>query len=322
MKQDNFLFVDIVSSIFLLILLLGNFLGLMYISDANFMISLIASLFIVICYYFILQLLKRNKERMANKGYKDSGMWLFLVFILFGVFSFVCITHLYNIETNVKGVIQNEATTALDEVTIASYSYDTIANDALQTFEAKFKNKLQAYKNTRTNILRNELSNPPYQLPESILNSPSSSIDVAASTNAILQGYKVKARENKKEIDSLYINKLDANAKSILAWDRISISQSYANLSKHLEEVEKNINIKINELPAKKEGFKFKKTTDDLPLNSPIRLAKLFKPDYLLPAIAVIVMHLFILIPFFTYKIRMYSKNANENTTSSGSISL
>ncbi|WKK60380.1 MULTISPECIES: hypothetical protein [unclassified Sphingobacterium] len=322
MKQDNFLFVDIVSSIFLLILLLGNFLGLMYLSDANFLISLVASLFVVICYYFILQLLKRNKERMANKGYKDSGMWLFLVFILFGVFSFVCITHLYNIETNVKGVIQKEAKTALDEVTIASYSYDTIANDALQTFEAKFKNKLQGYKNTRTNNLRNELSNPPYQLPESILNSPSRSIDVAASTNAILQGYKVKARENKKEIDSLYINKLDADAKSILAWDRMNISQSYANLSKHLEAIEKNINAKINELPAKKKGIEFNKTMDDLPLNNPIRLAKLFRPEYLLPAIAVIVMHLFILIPFFTYKIRMYSKSTTDNNTSSGSISL
>ena len=68
MKQENFLFVDVVSSIFLLILMMGNFMGLLYITSGNYAISLLISLFIVVCYYFIIQVLKKNKEIKAVDG--------------------------------------------------------------------------------------------------------------------------------------------------------------------------------------------------------------------------------------------------------------
>ena len=73
MKQENFLFVDLVSSIFLIALLLGNMFGMLYITDGNIAISLIGSLLIVVFYYFILQMLKRNKEYIniwLNKVHK------------------------------------------------------------------------------------------------------------------------------------------------------------------------------------------------------------------------------------------------------------
>lgn len=328
MKQENFLFVDIISSIFLLILLFANFLGLMYITDANFIISLLISLFIVICYYFSLQVLKRNKERMANKGYKDVGMLVLLVFVLFGGFSFVCILHLFNIESNVKMVLHKEATATVDRVKDAAYSYDTLSNDALQSFEAKFKSKLQAYKNTRSNTLRNELTNEPFKLPESILNSPSSSIDVVASTNAILQAHRLKVDQNKKIIDSVYVGNIKENATAILNWDRLNISQSYMVLSKHTQEAQKAINDKIKELPIEKQELQIETTNTALPLNNPIQLAALYKPDYIIPAVAVIIMNLFILIPFFTHKVRVYNNrnnhkgDTNGNSTNTGAIEL
>lgn len=64
MKQENFLFVDVVSSIFLLILMMGNFMGLLYITSGNYAISLLISLFIVVCYYFIRNRLMHGNIRL------------------------------------------------------------------------------------------------------------------------------------------------------------------------------------------------------------------------------------------------------------------
>ena len=94
MKQENFLFVDVVSSIFLLILMMGNFMGLLYITSGNYAISLLISLFIVVCYYFIIQVLKKNKEIMVNKKYATPASLFFIVFL---VFVFVFFLSLYSL---------------------------------------------------------------------------------------------------------------------------------------------------------------------------------------------------------------------------------
>lgn len=324
MKQENFLFVDIVSSIFLLVLFMGNFLGLLYITDSNFMVSIIASLLVVVCYYFILQMLKRNKERMANKGYKDAGMLFFFFFFAFGIGSFFIITHLINIEKNVKVQLQAEAEQVIEKTKSASELYHSSAMDAMQTFEANFKTKLQAYKETRSNSLWNELSNEPYKLPESILKSPSSTIDVTASSNAILQSYRVKIEANKKNIDSLQIQNIESITGTILRWDRFNVMTSYLKLNASIAATETYINARIKELPVQKEPIKIAHSGTHIPLDNPFQLAKQYKPNYFIPAIVVLIMHLFILIPFFTHKIRIYPKSSIQRDENSryGAIEL
>ena len=40
-----------------------------------------------------------------------------------------------------------------------------------------------------------------------------------------------------------------------------------------------------------------------LPLNNPLELNKMYKPDFMIPALVILFIHLFILIPFFNFKI-------------------
>jgi amino acid transporter len=324
MKQESFLFVDIISSIFLLILLIGNFFGLMYITDANFGVSLIISLLVVVFYYFILQLLKRNKERMANKGYKDPAMFFFFVYFVFGVGSFIIMSHLVNIEDNVKPQIQAEANRVVSEAKKASDAYYNLASDALQTFESNFKRKLQEYKISRSNILWDELSNQPYNLPESILKSPSNTIDIVESSNAILQSYQSKIEVNKKNIDSLQIQLVVHTTAPILYWDRLNIMKSYRAMNQRLKETEDYINARIKELPVKKESIVLASQSESIPLDNPFQLAQIYAPNYIVPAVIVMIMHLFILIPFFTHKIRIYQKVSDEldSKTHKGAIEL
>jgi asparagine N-glycosylation enzyme membrane subunit Stt3 len=144
MKQENFLFVDVVSSIFLLILMMGNFMGLLYITSGNYAISLLISLFIVVCYYFIIQVLKKNKEIMVNKKYATPASLFFIVFLVFGFVSFVLMTHTLNIELNFKKKIQEEADQKIEKVKQLSEIYNTRANDDLLNYEGNLTQKLNA----------------------------------------------------------------------------------------------------------------------------------------------------------------------------------
>lgn len=315
MKQEHFLFVDVVSSIFLLILLLCNFFGMLYITAGSMLLSLAISLVIVVCYYFVLQLLKRNKERMLNQGYlKSTASLFFIVFVVFGLISYVFMIHLVNIEKNSKKAIQKEADEKVVLVKDLATQYDKRANESLQTFEALFKSKLQAYKNQRTNVLRNELGNPPFNLPEAILNSPSASIDVSASTNAILNAYQVKYNNNHKLLDSLVFKKADGYNQIFQQWDRLSLATNYVALNDFVKSSVTLVNEKIKELPVDNEPIKVTTSDRNLPLDSPIALAKIYSPDYLLPLIIILIMHAFILIPYFTYRVREYNSPRLKDT--------
>ncbi len=308
MKQDNFLFVDVISSLFLLVLLLSNFFGLLYITAGSMLLSLAISLIIVISYYFVLQLLKRNKERMLNQGYrKTPASAFFVVFIVFGLVSYVFMVHLVNIEKNSKKALQKEANEKVTLIKNIVTQYDARADESLQNFEAQFKGKLQAYKSQRSNMLRNELGNPPFNLPEAILNSPSNSIDVASSTNAILHAYQVKYNDNRQRLDSVVLKKAEHYNQTFQQWDRLNLATNYLALQEFVRSSANLVNAKIKELPVNNEPIILSIDDKELPLNSPIALAKIYSPDYLLPLLIILIMHAFILIPYFTYRVRKYN---------------
>ena len=98
-KQDNFTFVDVVSLIFLVILFIGNFFGLLYFTSGNFPISIAISALVVVLYYAIIQLLKKSKQKMVTQRYKSPATILLVLFVVLAIFSFVPLTHLINIET-------------------------------------------------------------------------------------------------------------------------------------------------------------------------------------------------------------------------------
>lgn len=303
MKQENFLFVDVVSSIFLLLLMIGNFMGLLYITSGNYAISLLISLFIVVCYYFIIQILKKNKEIMVNKKYATPASLFFIVFFVFGFVSFVLMTHTLNIEFNFKKKIQEEANQKIEKVKQLADAYSTRANNDLLNFEGNLTQKLNAYKVSKSNILRNELSIEPYKIDEQILVAPSF-IDAGTLVDSKLQPYKLKVENNKKNIDITIVKSTASYKHGFDNWDRLSLMNNYKGLNEFVQKSYDFVNAKIAELPLDKEPLVLNLSDKQLPLNSPLELNKMYKPDFLMPALIIFFIHLFILIPFFTYKVR------------------
>ncbi|MDI1317432.1 hypothetical protein [Flavobacterium sp.] len=308
MKQQNFLFVDIISSIFLLVILIGNFMGLLYITDGNLVISMLGSMFLVICYFFVVQFLKKNKELMIKKNFLHPSSLFWIFFLLLGFVSFNLMSHFINVEYNCKDQIKKEATYKIKLVDSIASIYKKRAHDDLQSFDSQLKNKLRDYKTTKSIKLREELVNGSYKVEVSILSNPDY-INVNEVASAKVNPYDIKINKNIENIDkTISIN--NKNYQSVFDnWKRLSLVATYAKLNQYVEANVKSINSKIGELPLNKTEIKLVFDKKQLPLNSPTKLNIEYKPNYMIPTVFIILTHLFILIPFFTWRIVDYVKS-------------
>jgi hypothetical protein len=311
MKQQNFLFVDIISSIFLLIILIGNFMGLLYITDGILVISMLGSMFLVVCYFFVVQLLKKNKELMYKKNFLHPSAIFWIFFLVLGFVSFNLMSHFINVEYNCKNEIKKEATTKIKLVDSIATIYKKRSREDIQNFEAELKSNLTNYKNSKSNTLRNKLRLAPFNVESSVLNNPDY-IDNNQVANAKVNPYQIKIDNNIKNIDKT-ISLNNKNYQSVFDnWKRLSIVATYAKLNQYVENNVKSINSKIAELPLNKTEIVVSFNKKQLPLNNPSKLNLEYKPNYLIPTIVIILTHLFILIPFFTWRIVDYVKS-NDN---------
>ena len=88
---------------------------------------------------------------------------------------------------------------------------------------------------------------------------------------------------------------------------------TYLKLNEYVGKSSILINSKISELPYNNKKIEPLFNPNQLPLNSPSKLNLVYKPNYLIPTIFIILTHLFILIPFFTWRIVDYVKsNGND----------
>ena len=311
MKQENFLFVDIVSAIFLLLLMVGNLFGLLYITDGNFSISVLISLFIVVCYYFVIQLLKRNKEKMVNKSFMVPETLFFLVFIIFGLASFFFLTHFINVETNAKDKIVAEADSRIQELIKLPEAYKEVAENEVLEFDADLSAKLQEYKSKPSNDLSLALMESPYFIDSEVLSTPNY-INVREVTNSRIELLNGQINRNFSELEEAIILPSEQYQNVLLNWQRMNVVASYEGLNSFIERSYANVNDKLDQLPRDVAHFEHERGIDKLPLNDPIALNEIYKPDYIIPAVSVVLLHLFILIPFFTHKVRKYNKTNRE----------
>jgi amino acid transporter len=312
MKQQNFLFVDLISSIFLLILLIGNFLGLLYILDGSLPFSILVSMFIVICYYFVIEMLKRNKQLMYKNNFLHPSSVFGILFFVLSIISFYLMTHFINIEYNCKEQIKNEATDKIKLVENLVIEYKIRANKDIQNFESELKTKLSDYKSNPTNSLRNSLIKPPYNLNFTVVSNPNG-INVNQVANAKVNPYQIQIDNTILNLD----NTISTSNKKFLSvfdnWNRLSIGETYIKLNKYVEDNLKTINSKIAELPLDKSEIKIDYNKNQLPLNSPKKLNLKYPPNYLFPTLIIILIHIFILIPFFVWRIKIYDDKDKDN---------
>lgn len=248
---------------------------------------------------------------MYKKNFLHPSAIFWIFFLVLGFVSFNLMSHFINVEYNCKNEIKKEATTKIKLVDSIATIYKKRSREDIQNFEAELKSNLTNYKNSKSNTLRNKLRLAPFNVESSVLNNPDY-IDNNQVANAKVNPYQIKIDNNIKNIDKT-ISLNNKNYQSVFDnWKRLSIVATYAKLNQYVENNVKSINSKIAELPLNKTEIVVSFNKKQLPLNSPSKLNLEYKPNYLIPTIVIILTHLFILIPFFTWRIVDYVKS-NDN---------
>lgn len=270
MKQQNYLFVDIVTALFLLIIFIGNFLGLLFITNGNSVLSMLGSIFLVVCYHFVIKLLAKNKELMVNSRYLHGSSVFWAFFLILGFTSYSLMSHFINIEYNCKAKIQNEVNEKLQLVESFSTTYAKRAKADLLNYQVQLEG-LQNDKNVALAMLE------PKRL---VIEASIQYLDTTISA------------ENAK-FKGVFDN-----------WKRFSLMNNYDRLNEYVESNLNTVNAKLKALPVDKSPLKnVEYDTSQLPLNNPLELNKKFEPDFTVPLATVLLTHLFILIPFFSKRI-------------------
>ena len=326
MKQKDFLFVDIISAVFLLLILFTNFFGSLYISNGSITISVSVSVFLVICYYFNIEFLKNNKEQLIKNKLLHFSSIFVLLFVTLSAASFFLMSHFANVEFNCKEKVQNEAYTKLDKIDSLVTLYKSRSSVDLEEFQSTLKMKLKKFKSIRNHKLSNELSSSPYFIDETVLNDPTN-IDVEIQSSVSISPIKTKIEQNIKNLDSTIVLNNEKIRNIFINWKRMSLFSEYDQLNDYAIKSKKNIDDMLALLPFNKTSSSIKFDDSKLPLNSPVLLAEKFKPSYLGTFLVILISHIFILIPFILQPIRKYpppSKGSTKgnNGASRGSVEI
>ena len=141
-------------------------------------------------------------------------------------------------------------------------------------------------------------------------------IDVDDLVASRLIAVRSKIQDNQQEIDKR-VNEANDYQRRFQQWNRLRVATEYKNLNTFVIDSYELLNKKLSELPINKSPEPVSINKMQLPLDSFTELNKQYPPNWLLPALAVVVIHLFILIPFFLYKVRVYR---DDTDTTSGKV--
>lgn len=315
-------FVSILTFIFLVFIMLADFLGALYITDGNIALSIVISALIVICYFYVIALLVSNKEAMFKNNFKHYSILFWLFYISLGVGSFYMMNHFFNVEINCKETVKKEALNRLQLLHTISDEYESRLNNDLNKLEINTNLKLNQFQNHPKNRnLRSELEGAPYFISSTTLSDPYN-MNVFEISQVSLNGVKTKYKtftemltKNVNNTDSIYRPVFDN-------WRRLSLMSGLKDVDDFLKQTKDSINTKLSELPFNKDTLSVNVYTELTPLNNPSRIKELHpNSNSLLSILIILVIHLFLLIPFFLQEIRRYNtKKSNTNSFSGGEV--
>jgi len=315
MKQTKYLFLDIASSIFLLILFISNFMGLLFILDGNVGLSLLASTFITICYFFTVILLKKNKEMMIKNKLIHFSTFFWLFFIALFVISSYLMSHFINIQYNCKDKIQKDALSKIQAVRDLKDSFVNRSSNDLLNYDVLLKTKLNSYVNNPNLALKRNLIDS-FHLDSTIFNT--SFISPSAIVSGKLKIYEIIDSNAIKNIDSTIVLNCDNYQAIFDNWKILKLVNAYNSLNDFYLNSLTYVNKKLSALPLDTSSIENQLLTNPLPLNNPSKLNKLYPSNSLVPNLFVLFMNLFILIPFIFEKVRKYNASVPNTNVHKG----
>lgn len=310
-----FSFVSIISLIFLMILFVGNFMGLLYILEGNFALAFLGSLLLLILYIFIIRVLVEHKQEMRDRPFNHFSYIFWVFYLLLASASFLLLVHFVNIEYNAKDSIKESAFEKINVVDKALSDFEKEISIGRSTFETKFQRKLYDYKQTGDPGLYAELQRNPYDIDERFIRDREY-INVNSTVNRYMGTLNEKADMDLKMTDSI-MRKNNLKYQSVFNnWERLSLMDTYSGLNKYIDDTERDLNTRLNQFPFQTRDISIEYDKAMLPLNNPIQLINRYNPDFAIPVSVVLIIHFFLILPFVFKPIRVYSKESKSKDAS------
>lgn len=278
MAQKKSIFVDIISNLILFIILIGTFLGLLFFTNGNTLLSIVISIIIVVSYHFLINFLVSNKEDMYKYSFMHFSSLFWIAYLMLASLSFVLMFHFINIEYNCKPQIQNEANDKLNLVETFVEKYQTRANEDLLNYRISLNGK----------------------------HHPRVIAEIIKPENHIIQknilDLDKKIKVNNSKFRNVFQN-----------WKWFSLMENYNSLNNYVDTNKNSVNDLLKNLPLNKSPLGNSDITynkNQLPLNDVKEMYnKYAKPnDYILPLIVILITHIFLLFPFYNEEIEEYNK--------------
>ena len=267
MKSTNLSIFAILTTIFLGAI---SFPGLVYLMRGNWLFAVVAILIYVALLGGVMYLLIWLKTKGRNDGFGFKEIALLLLFLILSAGSFIPIFHFFNLEFEVKTVLQNKGRGLVEEFT-------------------KLEDRFNSEKETALTNLRMEM-----------FNRGASEDEIEGAQDAVAAGLDKAMNDNKSTLGSV-----EEDGIVIETWDRRRLYQAFYNLQLRFEEHLKNLenafksSSTLKEYDLNKFGYEQQVKVDKNVISDPRILWRDYEVSYIVPLSIWLFFFVLILLPYF-----------------------
>lgn len=309
---------SILQGIGIIFTLIASFLGCLYFLNGDILISAFFTSVIVVILYFLQESFIKKKAEISKNKLSSTSIILWTLYLLLSIPITFALIHALNVELNEKKTIQQIASAKQEDLTKMVEKFNIDYNTYLSRFELQAKVKLQNYKSTKSQQLRDTLEAPPYEAAPSFFELQ----DASAENQAL---YMKKALLNKLvKFESAIKDSINAfKYKNVFSnWSRVQLSLASTELDRLLYQNHKNMVENLAQIThGNAPTFLYNYNKEFISINQPKELWIKNKPYGLL--IIVFLFHILILLPYIIEPVAgIYIPPTKSNNTSGGGIQL
>jgi hypothetical protein len=274
-------FKERITDLSILFIVICNYFGLLFIINSSsyiigVVLSLIFSLLIGVSCWYVKEKLIENKNINFKNKLINKFILLWVSFIIIGLFNYVIISHIYNINFTYKEIIQKNVSEKLSSV--QAYS-----DELNRRIEVDYQNQHAKIKETKR------------QLGFTIAQSNEMAINITSPSRNIASNNQIRINKNIK-------SKTTNFEKVFKEWHVTDLMKNYNDLIKYNQDNYNDINGELNKLPIDRSRLTEPFNKNILPLNKPFQFNVMLSEglnSYLIPFLLILITHLIVLVPYF-----------------------
>lgn len=278
---------------------LTSFIGLIYLSRGETLISFFIAAVFIFSFYFIIQQMILRKGEIKKKKFSKYAIIFSFLYLVFSIPLSFSILHFFSVEIGAKSEIVLESKKKIKDLDDMVIKYKESASNFCDVMSSKQSNLLDDYISSKDTEAKRKLMSKPFLYDTETLNSINSSnkadfIDTKkrAKKNKFISNIKKLERDNKEFLNN--------GAKSIVNWSRLNLVGSFYELDKRLASNYRKLDsvfVVYSENYMWGQSYSYSFNKSKIPLDEPITLFKKYKSYSSL--IFILLFHVFLLLPYW-----------------------